>query len=206
MNLISIHSIAVNLSNVIAKELNFDDIKRAKISYGLEAIIGAIIKIIIFPVVFFLFGVLKQSLIALFTMGILRYASGGSHFKTFIKCLFVSSAILVSIGMLTKVLVINDYLYYVLNFVCFIIVLFKSPVDPPEKPIKTKQKRYVMKFLSVLILLLLIYISSKTIKNDIKNSIVLAMYFQVLTLTGWDKTMYIYINQFKLKTKEVNLK
>ncbi|KJS17462.1 MAG: hypothetical protein VR69_05020 [Peptococcaceae bacterium BRH_c4b] len=207
MKLISIHSIAVTFSKVIARELNFDNVKRAKISYGLEATIGAIIKIVLFPVVFFLFGVLKQSLIALLTIAILRYASGGTHCKTFIRCLFVSTALLVSIGMFAKALVINNYLYYVLNIVCFIIIVLRSPVDPPEKPIKTKQKRYIMKLLSTLILILLIYISSITIEIDVKNSIILAMYLQVLTLTltGWDKTFFNFIDQLKLKTKEVNI-
>lgn len=203
MNLPSVHSIAVALSNVITRELNFDNVKRAKISYGLETIIGAIIKSVGFPVIFFLFGVLKQSLIALFTVAILRYVSGGMHLKTFIGCFMVSTAVLVSIGMLSKVLVINDYLYYILNIVSLVIIILRSPVDPPEKPIKTKQKRYVMKLISIFILLLLIYIS-RTIENDVKNSILLAIYIQALTLTGWDKTIYKYIDQLKLKAKEVN--
>lgn len=205
MNLTSVHSIAVTLSNVIARELNFDNVKRAKISYGLEAVIGAIIKSVFFPVVFFGFGVLKQSLIAMFTIAILRYASGGMHCKTFIGCLIVSASVLVSIGTIANVLVINDYLYYVLNIVSFLIIALRSPVDPPEKPIKTKQKRYVMKLISIIMFLLLIYISSKIIENDVKNSIILAIYIQALTLTGWDKTIYKYIDQLKLKAKEVNL-
>jgi len=204
MNLISIHSIATNLSNAIAREFNYDNVKRAKINYGLEAFIGAIIKTLFLPVVFWGFGVFKQSLIALITSAILRYASGGMHLKTFIGCLFVSAAVLVSAGMLAKVIIINDYVYYILNFISFLIIIVKSPVDPPEKPIKTMQKRYVMKFLSVLILLSLIYISSITTENDVKNSIVLAIYIQTLTLTGWDKTFYKYINRFKLKAKEVS--
>ncbi len=199
MKLVSVHSMAVNLSNVIARELNYDNIKRAKISYGLEAAIGVIIKIVISPVIFFLLGVLKQSLIAMFSIAILRYASGGMHCKTFIGCFIVSTAAFVSIGMLAKVLVVNDYLYYILNIVCFVIVVLKSPIDPPEKPIKTKQKRYIMKYISIMIFLLLIYISSITIENDVKISIILAMYLQVLTLTNWDKTIYRCIRQIKLK-------
>ncbi|OPY56086.1 MAG: putative AgrB-like protein [Pelotomaculum sp. PtaU1.Bin035] len=204
MYLISIHSIAMSLSNVIAQELNFDNVKRAKISYGLEVIIGAIIKFIVFIIVFLGFGVLKQSLIAMFTTVFMRYVSGGSHCKTFIGCLIFSNVIYISIGILAKVIIINNYLFYILNIISFLIVLLKSPVDPPEKPIKTDQKRYVMKFISILILLLYIYISSLTTENDVKNSVALAMYFQVLTLTSWEKTFYKYINQLNLKAKEVN--
>ena len=203
MNLISVHSIAVTLSNVIARELHFDNVKRAKISYGLEALLGAVIKCIFAPVVFLLFGVLKQSLIAMFTFVSLRYASGGMHLKTFIGCLLFSNALFVSMGILAKVLVINNYLYYCLNILALLIILVRAPVDPPEKPIKTKRKRYVMKFLSILIFLLLIYFSSKTIESDVKNAIILAVYIQALTLIGWDKTFYKYINQLKLKAKEV---
>ena len=202
----SIHSIAVTLSNAIAQELKFDNIKRAKICYGLEALLGAIIKCTFAPIIFLLFGVLKQSLIAMLTFAILRYASGGTHLKTFIGCLFASIAIFVSIGLLAKILLINDYLYYVLNIFSFIIIALRSPIDPPEKPIKTKQKRYVMKFLSIVILLLLIYISSKTNEIDVKNSIIVAMYIQVLSLTGWDTMIFEYIDKFKLKAKEVFLK
>ncbi len=205
MNLISVHSIALTLSNTIAKELDLDNMKRAKISYGLEALIGAIIKSVTFLVVFLGFGVLKQSLIALSSYAILRNTSGGTHCKTFSGCLILSAAIFVSIGKLSKVLAINDYLFYTLNFVSLLIIVLRSPIDPPEKPIKTKQKRCIMKTLSIIVLLLLIYASSKTTENNIKNSIILAVYFQVLTLTNWDKKIYKYIDQFKLKTKEVKL-
>lgn len=204
MHLTSVHSMAMTLGNVIAREFNYDNVKRAKISYGLEAIIGLIIKSVVFTVVPFWFGVLKQSLIAMFTIAFIRYASGGMHCKTFIGCLIVSTAVYVSIGMLAKVLIINDYLYYILNIASFLIIVLRAPVDPPEKPIKTKQKRYVMKLISILILLLLIYVSRITIENDVKNSIILGMYFQVLSLTGFDKMTYKYIDQLKLKAKEVN--
>lgn len=203
MHLLSIHSIAITLSNAIARELNYNDVKRAKISYGLEAVIGLIIKAFIFIVVPFLFGVLIQSVIAMFTIAFLRYASGGIHCKTFIGCLIVSTTVYVSIGMLARVVIINDYLYYILNIVSFLIVLLRAPVDSPEKPIKTKQKRYVMKLISIFILLLLlIYISSNAMANDIKNSIILGIYIQILTLIDWD--IFRYINHFKLKIKEVN--
>lgn len=204
MHLTSVHSMAMTLGNVIARELNYDNVKRAKISYGLEAIIGLIIKSVVFTVVPFWFGVLKQSLIAMFTIAFIRYASGGMHCKTFIGCLIVSTAVYISIGMLAKVLIINDYLYYILNIASFLIIVLRAPVDPPEKPIKTKQKRYVMKLISILILLLLIYVSRITIENDVKNSIILGMCFQVLSLTGFDKMTYKYIDQLKLKAKEVN--
>lgn len=204
MYLTSIHSIAMTLSNAITRELKFDNVKRAKISYGLEAIIGLIIKTVFFTFVPFLFGVLKQSLIAMFTIAFLRYASGGMHCKTFIRCLIVSAAVYVSIGILARVLIINDYLYYVLNIASFLIIVIRAPIDPPEKPIKTKQKRYVMKLISIFILLLLIYISNNALTNDVKNSILLGIYYQVLTLTSLDKTIYKYIDQLKLTTKEVN--
>lgn len=204
MNLISVHSLAISLSNIIAQELNLDNMKRAKISYGLEATIGAIIKLVLGPVIFLLFGVLKQSLIVMFTTAILRYASGGMHLKTFIGCFITSAAVFVSIGILSKILVINDYVYYILNIISFFIIILRSPVDPPEKPIKTKRKRYVMKLLSTLILLSLIYISSKNIENDVKNAIILGVYVQTLTLTGWEKIIHKYIENIKLKAKEVN--
>ncbi|MHB1043696.1 MAG: accessory gene regulator ArgB-like protein [Eubacteriales bacterium] len=204
MHLTSVHSMAMTLGNVIAREFNYDNVKEAKISYGLEAIIGLIIKSVVFTVVPFWFGVLKQSLIAMFTIAFIRYASGGMHCKTFIGCLIVSTAVYVSIGTLAGVVIINDYLFYVFNIASFLIVVLKSPVDPPEKPIKTKQKRYVMKVMSLVILLFLIYIASNANANDIKNSIIFGVYFQILTLTGWDNKVYKYIGQLKLKAKEVN--
>ncbi len=205
MNFVSVHSIAMTLSNTIAHESNFDNLKRAKLCYGLEVLIGAIIKYSIFAIAFWEFGLLKQSSIAMFTIAILRVISGGIHCKTLIKCIIVSTVVFISIGMLAKILVINEYLYFILNIVSLIIVGIKSPVDPPEKPIKTKQKRYVVKLLSILILLLIIYVSSRVTDNDVKNAILLAMYFQVLTLSGLDKISHKFIKQLKPKVKGVNL-
>lgn len=204
MHLTSVHSIAMTLGNVISRELNYDNLKRAKINYGLEVLLGLIIKSVIFIIVPFFLGVLKQSLIIMFTIAILRYASGGMHCKTFIKCLIVSTTIYISLGMLAKIVTINDNLFYVLNIVSFLIVLLKSPVDPPEKIIKTNKKRHAMKLISTLIVLLYIYISNATTENDVKNSVAFAMYFQIFTLINWDKIFYKFINQFNLKAKEVN--
>ncbi|MDF9407803.1 accessory gene regulator B family protein [Pelotomaculum isophthalicicum JI] len=203
MHSISVHSMAVTLSNIIARELNHDNVKRAQISYGLEVILGAIIKFVVFIILFLVFGVLKQSLITMFTIASLRYASGGIHCKTFIGCLIVSATACVSIGFLAKVLIINNYLYYALNFASLLIIMLRAPVDPPEKPIKTKQKRYIVKLISIVILFLLLYISSNVVENDIKNSIILGIYIQVLTLIDWIR-IYEYINLLKLKAKEVN--
>jgi len=204
MYLTSVHSIAVTLSNVIAQELNYDSIKRAKITYGMEILLGLIVKSVIFIMIPFCLGVLKQSLIVMFTIAFLRFASGGSHCKTFIGCLIASTIVYVSIGMLARVVIINDYLFYVLNIVSLLIIILKAPVDPPEKPIKTKHKRYIMKLISILILLLFIYITNNVTTNDVKNSILLGMYYQVITLTGLDKMIYMYINRLKLIAREVN--
>lgn len=50
----SIHSIAMTLSNKIAQELEYDPIKKARISFGLEAIIGLMVKSVFFYRCFFI--------------------------------------------------------------------------------------------------------------------------------------------------------
>lgn len=139
----------------------------------------------------------------MFTIAFLRYASGGMHCKTFIKCLIVSTVVYISIGLTAKIIFINDYLYYILNIACFLILIFRAPVAPPEKPIKTKQKKYIMKLISILILLILLYISNQVPTNDIRNSILLGIYFQTLTLTNLDKIIYNFMEKVKLKEQEV---
>jgi len=194
-----IRLITLKLNKFIIDGFNYNKKECAMISYGLEAIVGLIIKLIIYLSISYLFGVLKESITAMISIAILRYASGGFHCKTYLKCLITSGVIYISIGLFSSSFYLDRWFYLISSIIFIIIVLIKAPVDPPEKPIKTKKYRNITKIISLLILFIeLIIIDVSSIPYYIRNSIYLGVAFQVFSLTDCIK---IFTNRLKIKRR-----
>lgn len=198
----SLQSITNNLANIACQEYSLDEIEKRKIKFGLDVIIGSIFKLIIFFSTFWILGVFNQSLIALCSSCILRSASGGYHCETYTKCLLTTVFFFSGIGLLSKILVIQDTHYYISTFALLLIIVFKAPVVSLQKQIQVNKRKYIMKTISSFILIFLIYISIKyNLASDLKNAILLGISFQVITLTGFGYKLFSFIN--KLNRKEV---
>jgi accessory gene regulator B len=194
-----IRSITLKLSKFVTEGFNYNKKECAMISYGLEAIIGLIIKLIIYLTVSYLFGVLEESVVVMLNIAILRYSAGGFHCKPYLKCLIASGIIYIVIGIISNYFILNEYIFLISSLIFIIIVLIKAPVDPPEKPIKTKIYRYKMKIISTLTLLFQLYLIGTTyIPSNLKNSIFLGVTFQIFSLTNCIK---FFTNWLKIKKK-----
>lgn len=179
------------MRRIIIKDLEIDKLKEIKIGYSIECFLYEIIKLIIFIIVFILFGTLKLSLIALLENNILRYSSGGFHCNNFIKCLILSSLIFTTIGYLCTIINIENNYYIFISILLIIITIYKSPVPPPEKPINNKNKIMRLKCISTIILILILIIPYLfSVDNNIKSAIILSASFQVFSLTLFGKLLF----------------
>lgn len=190
------------MTKIVTKELNADNKRKVKICFGIESILSFIIKTILSILVFILFGVLDLALISMITSSILRYSSGGTHCNTFLKCLIFSSILFSVIALLSRILIISNETYVIISIFLSITLLYKSPVHTKEKPLKNQNKKYKIKLISFVILL--IYLISPLIFNindEIKNVLLLSSAFQVFSLTYLGMLFFTYINKFELLSK-----
>lgn len=189
------------LINILSQEYSLNDIEKAKVKFGLEVITGAILKFTVLLATFYTLGVFYQSFFAMYSFGFLRMASGGYHCNTYSKCLIVSLFAFSIIGLVCNTFVIANTYYYAIATIILIITVYKAPVDPFQRPINSKRK-YIIKTISALILMLLIALPvALNLNNDLRNVILLTVSFQVFTLTGYGYRSFSLINQLSFRLK-----
>lgn len=138
---------AVGFSQYLARELDIDARDAEVIRYGLEIILGSLIKGATIIGVSYLLGITPYVLTALGTSSVLRLLSGGAHCSSYSRCLVFGSAISVVIGSLAPVAgpYFNGLMMLVLIMFTALTGLFFvnrwAPADTPGKPIKRPEKR-----------------------------------------------------------------
>lgn len=201
-NVVSINTLKNKLINIITHEYDLDNTERAKVKFGLEVITGSIFKLTVLLTTFYFLGIFYQSLFAMCSSGLFRLASGGYHCNTYSKCLMLSLFSFSMIGLICNTFVIANTYYYAIATIILIITIYKAPVDPFRRPIDSMRK-YIMKTISSLILILLIALPiALDLNNDLKNAILLAICYQVFTITAYGYRLILLINQLSFRLKE----
>lgn len=147
---------AAGISQYLARELDIDAGDADVIRYGLEIILGALIKGITVIGVSYLLGITPYVLTALGTSGILRLLSGGVHCSSYGRCLIFGSVMSMMIGSLA--MVAGPYItpvvmlvFIMLTALTGLLFVYKwAPADTPGKPIKRPEKRMKFKKYSLL--------------------------------------------------------
>lgn len=191
---------SVRLTELIAKELNLENSKLNIVSYGLEVIIGGLIKLIFFILVPWMLGVLREFLIAYISFAFLRIVAGGIHCSAFYRCLIVSLTSYLGIAYTVIFIAIIPLpyreLYWGVLVLAFLVVVTRAPVDVEEKPIISPQRRLRLKILScfhVVIFFLLSLLWNP--ESTIYLASGLAILFQVFTLTDSGAKFFKFIDQ-----------
>ena len=157
-----IESMCEIITAKMEKELNLDANQKAVIQYGLFAMIHTTLAIVLSVILGILFGVLIPTLIICIAVIVLRKYSGGAHASNPEECMLIG--ILVAVGgslILTQVdWQISNIL--IIGITTFLWAFYKVhqlvPVDSKAKPIKTKEKRLMLKKKSYFVLIIYIII------------------------------------------------
>lgn len=174
------------ISNVIAKELNYDEEKKEIIAYSIEYLILQILGFV--PIIFlgYIFNVLAAALTAAIFGGVLRKFSGGAHFNSPNICLLFGAIVYTAIGKIAveinKMPGFNFNFILILLIFSLLIVYRLAPVDSPAKPIHSKDFKRRLKLLSVVVVFIS-FILILIIDNQIfKISSALGIIYQTTTL------------------------
>lgn len=183
-----IDKICENLTNKIRKEMPEIDDERAEIiDYGIHLVIGEIPKFFIIMGIAYLLGILKLSLLTYILIMPYRGSSGGFHLKTHIGCILGTTVFYSGIVILSKYLILEGILEYVITFSIWIfgmiMVTLYAPADTENQPIISRRERKKKKTLSYITLTLSI-IAAIFIKDAvISNILVYGVLFQSISIT-----------------------
>ncbi|WP_066636825.1 accessory gene regulator ArgB-like protein [Desulfolucanica intricata] len=183
-----IHAWSVYLARYLGNELQLNKSKVSIISYGLEVFIGGMLKFIIYVLVTLFLGVFDQFAVALLSSAFLRLLSGGPHCSAYYKCLINTLFIFLSIAITAKhlstyTLPTQEVLWFSLAL-AFMVFIRLAPVDVKEKPIRSQNRRMLLKIFScVMIIIYYIVFSCWRPHQDIIWACSLAVFFHTYTLT-----------------------
>lgn len=172
----------------IRKEIPDVDDERAEIiNYGLQLLIGEIPKTLIIIGIAWILGVLDLTILALILMLPYRTASGGVHLKTHIGCIIATSVFYIGNAILSKYLIIEKTIQYILVGVIWIpsmlIIKLYAPADTEAVPILRKKERKIKKILSYITMTASL-IAALLINNTvISNILIFGTLFQTITIS-----------------------
>jgi accessory gene regulator B len=154
----SIHEQSVRFAAYLAKELDSDQRQELRMAYGLEILLGEIIKLIVIISLSWILGILPEVLTITVFAGILRLASGGEHCSEYYRCLIGGTAWFLFLGW--GVHFLNTFLHQptinlsagLLFSISIIIILKYAPGETENKPISSEAERKKFKNWSVLIM------------------------------------------------------
>lgn len=151
------YDIASRMAGFLACQVGLEQSRVDSVRFGLEIILGEIIKWIMLLAAAALLGVLPGALFAMISMGLFRLVSGGAHCEDYWRCLVFG--LVVFIGGAKMGVIVQDYLsqpvmietVIVCFMVMFMMVLIWAPGEVPNRRINARE-RGLFKKLSVLYL------------------------------------------------------
>lgn len=155
----NMYDIANRMAAHLASETGMDKVRADRVRFGLEILMGEIIKLAILLTGAVLLDVLPETLAAMGGFSLFRLVSGGPHCEDYWRCLVFSLLVFwgsAAIGVLVASFVTEPVLVkYIIgsSVVMAVMVLVWAPGEVPQKKIPP-QKRPVFKVLSLVFLVL----------------------------------------------------
>lgn len=208
--------LANNISQYLQRELSLDNKNYQVVNYGMIALVQILAFVIILLFTGLLFDTLLEGYILTFIVAILRKSSGGVHASSLEVCTaigVIASIVLTLIAkyILSVYLTINQavILTSIIYIYCFIVAFKLVPVDNPNKPISSEDKKkrlrkksFITLTVSLCISIILILLNNK-FYISCSFCISLASLWQIFSLTkpgallfhSFDNCLMIIINK-----------
>ncbi len=152
--MVTIGNVASAVAFYLRDELGVDEGDVDVIRFGLEIVLGALLKVVAITLVSYLLGIMPLVLAVLLTSSSFRLVSGGVHFHTFARCTAFSIFSAVFIGYIAMMFgprLNATELVLVIGCVALVgyhITLRWAPADTEHKPITNESKKRKLKMLS----------------------------------------------------------
>ena len=156
-NLKFINIVSYRLAYFLTRELKHTHEKKRVYYYGLQVVIGGLVKGILLVLLTLLLGIFHSTFSVLLFFAALRIFAGGYHMDNYTRCMITSFAIFILLGLMVE----YTYSYWSitalisLSVLAFAAVLISSikwaPADTPYKPITNPAKLKNLKNLSIIV-------------------------------------------------------
>ena len=211
----SIHEFAGRFAAYLAHQLEADRIKENRMAFGLELLMGEIVKMLCVITLSYALGILPEVLTITVTAGVLRLASGGEHCSAYYRCLIGGTLCFLLLGWIAHSLnpIISREALMLVVVICFLIVglvLYKyAPGDTENKPINTEEERTKFRKWSLIIasvycVVMIIMMQFETSKILVLPMII-GMIEQAFTITPWGYSFLHWVDNV-LGAKKENAK
>ncbi|MDQ0286683.1 accessory gene regulator B [Desulfofundulus luciae] len=182
-----IHNLAQRIASWLGKELQQEE-RAAVMAYGLELLLGAVVKLVCFVTIPLLLGIFPQVIAALLASVVFRLAAGGAHCTAYYRCLIGSLTTFTGLGFLARWLGEIDApgteMALVAAFFAVTVALIWAPADTPAKPITREGHRRALKIISLLVpLCYLALVWFFPLRGDLVTASTLGLAFQAFTVT-----------------------
>jgi len=161
---------------------NFDDIKMLEIKYGLESLYLTITKAIIIFSLAFILGTFKEMIIMLVIFNILRNSGFGLHASKTWICLLSSLLIFILFPLISKYIIIPQYLQIFLGIISIVLFYLYAPADTAKRPIIKKERRDILKFKTTIRCIILVFIMVLIRNNTLSNLIIFGIYSELILI------------------------
>lgn len=191
----SIHELATRMAAYIGREVEADRLQVARMAFGLELILGDIVKLVLILTLAQLLGIFQEVLVLMAAAGILRLASGGEHCSAYYRCLVGGGICFLLLGELVHYL--NPFLtgkaiilVVLFSFMLVEIILWKyAPGDTENKPITDENEKKRFKQWSLLIgliyFLIMLLCTGLTDTRAYVLPVAVGMLEQAFTVSPW---------------------
>ena len=167
-------TLANKLANAVIENQEYSEADEKRIRYGLVCIFSDLYKFILLLIVFSIFSLTKELLIAFISVLLLRPFLAGYHAKNELTCIFMSFLTMWISILVGKMNIIPSTLELLLTILLPIIGLLIAPVRTKKVEEKKLKSKLITVFFTALILLvsaILVYILAlyQMLKNYIKK-------------------------------------
>lgn len=191
----SIHNLAVRIAASLGHRLEADRIKENRMAFGLELLLGEIVKLICVISVSYVLGIFPEVFTIMVTAGVLRLASGGEHCTAYYRCLIGGMLCFLSLGWIGHIInpLISRGGLLLTLLVCSLtaggILWWYAPGDTENKPINDEKELARFKKWSLIIASVYFIVMIIMMQFDRTYMLVLPMILgmieQSFTVTPW---------------------
>ena len=126
------------------------------LTYGLEIIIGAILKGLILTVISYLLGIFTPTITVIIFAAVLRIVSGGAHCSSYRRCLISGLIVFISLGFMNTIFYVTSNkafnLLLTIGFLfTLVVIMLWVPGPSDNRRIIEKERRLRFKCFSLLI-------------------------------------------------------
>lgn len=161
-----IHTWSYKCAHYLMHQQGENHERRRVYYYGIQIIIGAIVKGVLLVSIGLLLGILKPTLVAVLVFASLRVLAGGYHMHTYGKCIVASLALFIFAGLITQYTYQYWHTSHVIVFTALVfllglfVILKWAPADTPNKPITDPGEIRKFKILSTLHIIVWVCLST----------------------------------------------